>query len=336
MKPNLYLLKGGDLEMTVTDYGARVLALLVPDRNGQKADIAVGYASLEEYLECPGERFFGAAVGRLANRLGGGAFTLDGKEYHTSLNDHGNTLHGGFTGIDRVLWTVEALTDSSITLSLLDPDGRDGWPGNLDIELKYSLTEDHAFKVEYKAGTDAPTLCNLSHHTFFNLTGDATKPILDHILQIEADRFIPTDDKLIPTGEIRAVAGTPHDFRLPKRIGQDIGNDDEQLLRAGGYDHNWCLYEGKGIRRAATLYEPVSGRRMEVWTDQSGLQFYSGNFFDGSYAGKGGQTIGHRCALALETQAWPDAIHHPAFPNTVLRPGETYTHTCIYKFGVSL
>lgn len=336
MKPNLYLLKGGDLEMTVTDYGARVLALLVPDRNGQKVDIAVGYASLEEYLECPGERFFGAAVGRLANRLGGGTFTLDGKEYHTSLNDHCNTLHGGFTGIDRVLWTVEALTDSSITLSLLDPDCRDGWPGNLRIRLTYTLTPTNEFRVEYTAQTDAPTLCNLSHHTFFNLTGDASRSIQDHILQIEADRFIPTDDKLIPIGEIRPVEGTPFDFRTAKPIGRDIATEDEQLHRAGGYDHNWCLYEGKGIRRAATLYEPVSGRRMEVWTDQSGLQFYSGNFFDGSYAGKGGQIIGHRCALALETQAWPDAIHHPAFPKTVLRPGETYTHTCIYKFGVSL
>ena len=329
-------MKGGRIEMTVTDYGARVLSLMAPDKHGEKADIIVGYETMDEYLRCPGERFFGAAVGRVANRIGGARFSLNGKEYTLSANDHGNTLHGGFTGIDRVLWTVVEVKPDSIKFVLRDPDGSEGWPGNLDIELKYSLTEDHAFKVEYNAGTDAPTLCNLSHHTFFNLTGDASKPILDHILQIEADRFIPTDDKLIPTGEIRAVAGTPHDFRLPKRIGQDIGNDDEQLLRAGGYDHNWCLYEGKGIRRAATLYEPVSGRRIEVWTDQSGLQFYSGNFFDGSYAGKGGQTIGHRCALALETQAWPDAIHHPAFPNTVLRPGETYTHTCIYKFGVSL
>ena len=335
-RPSVFEINGGGLTMAVTDYGARVVSLRVPDRKGRLEDVCVGYATLPEYLDCPGEHFFGAAVGRLANRLGGGSFTLDGKDYHTTRNDHGNTLHGGFTGIDRVIWKVVAHREDSITLALRDPAGSDGWPGNLDIELKYTLTEDHAFKVEYKAGTDAPTLCNLSHHTFFNLTGDASKPILDHILQIEADRFIPTDDKLIPTGEIRAVAGTPHDFRLPKRIGQDIGNDDEQLLRAGGYDHNWCLYEGKGIRRAATLYEPVSGRRIEVWTDQSGLQFYSGNFFDGSYAGKGGQTIGHRCALALETQAWPDAIHHPAFPNTVLRPGETYTHTCIYKFGVSL
>ena len=334
MKPNLYLLKGGDLEMTVTDYGARVLALLVPDRSGRKADIAVGYASLEEYLDCPGERFFGAAVGRLANRLGGGAFTLDGKEYNTSLNDHGNTLHGGFTGIDRVLWTVEALTESSITLSLWDPDGRDGWPGNLRIRLTYTLTPANEFRVEYSAETDAPTLCNLSHHTFFNLTGDASRSIQEHILQIEADRFIPTDDKLIPTGEIRPVEGTPFDFRIAKPIGRDIAKDDEQLHRAGGYDHNWCLSSAEGLRRAATLFEPVSGRRMEVWTDECGIQFYSGNFFDGSYAGKGGRIIGHRCALALETQKWPDAIHHPAFPSPVLRPGETYSHTCIYRFGV--
>ena len=326
MKPSLFLLKGGRLEMAVTDYGARVFSLLVPDRNGVKADVAVGYASLDEYLSCPGERFFGAAVGRLANRLGGGSFSLDGKQFHTSLNDNGNTLHGGFTGIDRVLWKVIAVAEDSITLALRDPDSSDGWPGNLDIELKYSLTRDDAFKVEYKAVTDAPTLCNLSHHTFFNLTGDASRSILDHILQIEAPAYIPVDDKLIPTGEIRPVEGTPFDFRTPKAIGRDID-------AAGGFDHNWCL-AGEGFRRAASLYEPVSGRRMEIFTDQCGLQFYSGNFFDGSYSGKEGRPIIHRGALALETQAWPDAIHHPGFPDTVLRPGETYTHTCIYRFSI--
>ena len=325
MKPNLYLIKGGGLEMTVTDYGARVLSLLVPDPKGEKADVAVGYATLEEYLTCPGERFFGAAVGRLANRLGGGTFRLDGKEYHTSLNDNGNTLHGGFTGIDRVLWEVVSHTGNAITFSLVDPDGRDGWPGNLRILMTYTLTEQNEFRVDYKAETDAPTLCNLTHHTFFNLTGDASKSILGHVLQIDAPHYLPVDGHLIPTGEVRPVQDTPFDFRLPKPIGQDID-------AAGGYDHNWCLSDGDGLRRVATLFEPESGRRMEVWTDQKGIQFYSGNFFDGSYAGKGGRTIGHRCALALETQAWPDAIHHPCFPSTVLRPGETYSHTCIYKF----
>jgi aldose 1-epimerase len=311
--------------MTVTNYGARVLSLLVPDRKGEKADVAVGYATLQEYIDCPGERFFGAAVGRLANRLGGASFILDGKEYHTAANDNGNTLHGGFTGIDRALWTVESVSDSSITLTILDPDGSEGWPGNLRITLTYTLTPDDEFKVEFKAETDAPTLCNLTQHTFFNLTGDASRSIEGHILQIDAPHYLPVDDKLIPTGEIRPVEGTPFDFREGKPIGQDID-------AAGGYDHNWCLAEAGGIRRIASLYEPVSGRRMEVHTDQCGMQFYSGNFFDGSYAGKGGRPIGHRCALALETQAWPDAIHHPGFPDTVLRPGETYSHTCIYKF----
>ena len=325
MSPDLYHLKGGDLEMTVTDYGARVLSLLVPDRNGKKADVIVGYATLGEYLTCPGERFFGAAVGRLANRLAGGAFTLDGKEYHTSINDHGNTLHGGLTGIDRAMWDVVDRSGSSITFSLTDPDGSDGWPGNLRILLTYTLTPKNEFRVEYKAETDAPTLCNLSHHSFFNLTGDASRSILDHILQIDATYYIPVDDLLIPTGEIRPVKGTPFDFIAPKPIGRDID-------AAGGYDHNWCLSQAKGIRRVASLSEPVSGRKMEILTDQPGLQFYSGNFFDGSYAGKEGRLIGHRCALALETQAWPDAIHHPGFPDTVLRPGDTYAHTCIYAF----
>ena len=325
MKPKLYFIKGGDLEMTVTDYGARVLSLLVPDPKGEKADVAVGYATLEEYLSGPGERFFGAAVGRLANRLAGGTFRLDGKDYHTSQNDNGNTLHGGFTGFDRVLWDVVSHSDNAISFSLVDPDGRDGWPGNLRILMTYTLTEDNEFRVDYKAETDAPTLCNLTHHTFFNLTGDASKSILGHVLQIDAPHYLPVDGHLIPTGEVRPVQGTPFDFRLPKPIGQDIDS-------AGGYDHNWCLSDGEGLRRAASLFDPESGRKMEVWTDQKGLQFYSGNFFDGSYAGKGGRIIGHRCALALETQAWPDSIHNPGFPSTVLRPGETYSHVCVYKF----
>ena len=334
MEASVYTLSDGGLQMTVTDYGARVLSLLVPDRDGVPADVAVGYASLREYIDCPGERFFGAAVGRLANRLGGGTFSLDGKEYHTSPNDHGNTLHGGLAGIDRVFWQVKELKADSITLCLRDPDGADGWPGNLDITLVYSLTPEGAFKVEYRAVTDAPTLVNLSHHTFFNLTGDASKSILGHELRITADSFIPIDDKLIPTGERRAVDGTPFDFRKAKPIGRDILAPDVQLTNAGGYDHNWC-FAGEGLREVASLYEPVSGRRMDVLTDQPGMQFYSGNFFDGSYAGKGGQPIGHRCALALETQKWPDAIHHPDFPSVVLRPGQVYRHTCIYRFSTT-
>ena len=334
MEASVYTLSDGGLQMTVTDYGARVLSLLVLDRDGVPADVAVGYASLREYIDCPGERFFGAAVGRLANRLGGGTFTLDGKEYHVSLNDHGHTLHGGLAGIDRVFWQVKELKADSITLCLRDPDGADGWPGNLDITLVYSLTPEGAFKVEYRAVTDAPTLVNLSHHTFFNLTGDASKSILGHELRIAADSFIPIDGELIPTGERRAVDGTPFDFRIAKPIGRDILAPDVQLTNAGGYDHNWC-FAGEGLREVASLYEPVSGRRMDVLTDQPGMQFYSGNFFDGSYAGKGGQPIGHRCALALETQKWPDAIHHPDFPSVVLRPGQVYRHTCIYRFSTT-
>lgn len=331
MNPSIYTLNNGRLEMTVTDYGARVLSLKVPDKRGETADVIVGYGNLDEYLSCPGERFFGAAVGRLANRLGGATFSLDGKEYRLSANDHGNTLHGGFVGIDRVYWEVKEVKADCIRLFLHDAAGSDGWPGNLDIELIYTLTQDDAFKVEYRAVTDAPTLVNLSHHSFFNLTGDASQSILDHILQINAGQFVPVDGKLIPTGEVRSVEGTPFDFREGKPIGLDIQAPDIQLKNAGGYDHNWCL-AGKGLRFAARLEEPVSGRVMEIYTDQSGLQFYSGNFFDGSYAGKGGRPVGHRCALALETQVWPDSIHHPAFPSAILRPGETYTHTCIYQF----
>ena len=331
--PSVYNLKGGNLTMTVTDYGARVLSLMVPDKDGKLADVCVGYETLNEYVECKGERFFGAAVGRLANRLGGAGFTLDGKEYQLSANDNGNTLHGGHIGVDRLIWKVEEHTENSITFSLVDPAGNDGWPGNLRIWMKYTLTPEDEFKVEYKADTDAPTLVNLSHHTFFNLTGDASKSILDHELTINADRYIPIDEKLIPTGEVASVEGTAFDFRTPKAIGKDIGSAETQLDNGNGYDHNWCL-GGDGVRKAASLYEPVSGRRMDVLTDQCGVQFYSGNFFDGSYAGKNGKVIGYRCALALETQKWPDAIHHEGFPDTVLRPGETYEHVCVYRFYV--
>lgn len=325
MKPSVYTLKGGRLEMRVTNYGARVLSLLVPDRNGKQADVVVGYDTIDEYLASPGERFFGAAVGRVANRIGGACFTLDGKEYKLAANDNGNTLHGGFRGIDRVIWDVAEIHHNSIKFVLRDPDGSEGWPGNLDIILTYTLTEDDGLKVEYKAVTDAPTLCNLSHHSFFNLTGDASKSILDHVLQINASNYIPVDGNLIPTGEICPVDGTPFDFRETKPIGKDIDI-------VGGYDHNWCI-DGNGFRKVLRLCEPVSGRIMDVYTDQPGIQFYSGNFFDGSYAGKEGRIIGHRCALALETQKWPDAIHHPGFTDTVLRPGEIYTHTCVYKFS---
>lgn len=313
--------------MTVTDFGARVLTLEVPDRNGVKADVAMGYASLEEYLACPGERFFGAAVGRMANRIGGACFELDGKEYKLSANDNGNTLHGGFIGFDCVLWKVMEIRPDSILFQLTEPDGQEGWPGNLDVQMRYTITENNEFKVEYKAVTDAPTLCNLTHHTFFNLTGDASRSILEHVLQIDAANYVPVDEKLIPTGEVCTVKGSAFDFNEGKPIGRDIE-------AAGGYDHNWCLTPGRGVRKVARLTDPQSGRAMDILTDQVGLQFYSGNFFDGSYAGKGGRLIGHRCALALETQAWPDAIHHPDFPDTVLRPGQTYTHTCIYHFDI--
>ena len=326
MLPPVYTLRGGSLEMTVTPYGARVLSLQVPDRSGVKADVIVGYASLQEYLDLPGERFFGAAIGRVANRIGGASFSLDGKTYSLPGNDHGNTLHGGFIGFDRVLWEVESVSDSAIDFRLREPDGQEGWPGTLQVKMRYALTPADEFRVSYEAITDQPTLCNLTHHSFFNLTGDASRSILDHRLQINAAAYLPVDAGLIPTGEVRPVTGTPFDFREPKAIGRDIH-------AAGGYDHNWCLLPGEGLRLAATLVEPESGRRMDVLTDQPGMQFYSGNFFDGSYAGKGGRRIGHRCALALETQKWPDGIHHSDFPDTVLRPGATYTHTCIYRFS---
>ena len=332
----LYTLKGGDLTMQVTSLGARVVSLWTPDRNGIFEDIEMGYENIGRYLNNNGERYLGAAVGPVANRIGKGTFTLDGKTYHTPLNNNGNTLHGGTKGVDMVFWDVISSDESSVTFALDLPDGQDGFPGNRHIEMKYQLTPDNQFVVTYKATTDKATPFNPSHHSFFNLTGYANKSILGHVMQINASKTTPVDALLIPTGEIASLDGSPLDFRTAKPIGRDINADDAQLRNGGGYDHNWCLDRktASDVEFAASVYEPVSGRYMEVWTDQPGMQFYSGNFFDGTTKDKYGRPIVYRGAIALETQQYPDGINQNAFPSTVLRPGETYTQTCIYKFGV--
>ena len=319
---SLYTLHNGFLTMQVTNYGARVVALWMPDYRGSYENIELGYDNINSYINNKGERYLGAAVGRYANRIGKGELTIDGKRYELYKNDNGNTLHGGALGVDRIVWNVMSLTDNAIVFHTVLPDGLDGFPGNLDITMTYTLTPDNEFRVDYLATTDAPTVCNLSHHSFFNLHGAGKGTILDHELMINGKVITVIDDKLIPKGTFLPVKGTSMDFLEAKAIGQDIEIYNPQMENGKGYDFNWVLNKPMGeMGVAATVFEPKSGRYMEVLTDQPGLQFYSGNFFENKYE-----------ALALETQKYPDSPNHKTFPTTVLRPGEEYHHTCIYRF----
>lgn len=333
---SLYTLKGGDLTMQVTNFGGRVVSLWTPDKNGDFEDIVLGYNNIEDYINNPGERFLGAVVGPYANRIAGGTYTIGEETYTFPQNNNGQTLHGGLLGIDMVVWDVKEVNDSSIVLTYLHADGQDGHPGNLDIEMTYTLTSSNEFKVDYIATTDKATHVNMSHHSFFNLKGEGNGTINDHVLFINASKTTPVDALLIPTGEIADVTGTPFDFREAKEIGRDLGVENEQLANGAGYDHNWVLDRtaDTGLELAASVYEPASGRYMEVWTDQPALQFYGGNFFDGTTNGKYGKALNYRESIALETQKYPDTPNHSHFPSTLLNPGETYTHTCVYRFDV--
>ncbi|MDR2448591.1 MAG: galactose mutarotase [Prevotellaceae bacterium] len=335
---SLYTLDSGNgLLLQVTNYGLRVVSLWVPDKNGHYSDVSVGYENIERYINNEGERFLGSIVGRYANRIANGAFKLDGVEYHLPQNNNGQTLHGGLHGLDRVVWQVDSVSAAAVRFSYRSPDGDEGFPGNLKITVEYSVTPENEFKITYEAETDKPTVVNLSNHTFFNLKGEGNGSITDHILTINADHITPVNTLLIPAGALLPVDGTPFDFRTPVRIGDRIDHDHLQLQNGKGYDHNWVLDVAKkqAVELAATLYEPQSGRIMEVYTDQPGVQFYSGNFFDGKANGKHGKPIGFREALALETQHFPDSPNQPNFPSTRLNPGEVYSHVCIYKFKVA-
>ena len=329
----LYTLHNGDVTLQVTNYGARVVTLWTPDRKGRMADIETGYENIDRYVNNTGERFLGAAVGPVANRIAGGKFSLDGEEYTLPQNNNGNTLHGGEFGVDRLVWDVVEKNDTLITFLLVLPDGMDGFPGKRNILMTYTLTPDNEFVVKYLANTDKATPMNLSHHSFFNLSGRSDESILGYELWIKASQATEVDSLLIPTGRIVSLDGSPLDFRTPTPIGERVNAPDDQIKCGPGYDHNWVLdREGKGIEKVASLYDPASGRGIEVLTDQPGFQFYCGNFFFGEYPDKYGRMIGYRCSLAMETQKFPDAVHHPQFPNTILHPGEMYRHTCIYRF----
>lgn len=321
------------MSAAIINYGAIVVGLKVPDRNGAIADVILGFDDLDSYIL--DNSFQGAIVGRYGNRIAQGRFMLDGQTYQLSINDGANHLHGGAKGFFKQVWRCEKATRNALRLSYVSPDGEEGYPGQVKIKVTYTITENNEFKIEYRGKTTKPTILNPTSHCYFNLTGNPENTILEHELMINADNFTPVDSSLIPTGEIRPVAGTPLDFRESKPIGKDINMRDEQLQYGRGYDHNWVLngYPGQ-VRHAATLYDPQTGRIMEILTDQPGIQFYSGNLLDGSLIGKGGICYHYRTALCLEAQAFPDSPNKPNFPAVVLRPDETYSQTTIYRFAV--
>lgn len=323
------------LNAIIMDYGARVKELYVPDKNGVFNDIVTGYQVMEDYLGS-NEKYFGATIGRYGNRIAKGKFELDGKIYDLALNNNENSLHGGVMGFHNVIWDAEPIGENAIKLTYDSPDMEEGFPGNLHVTVTYTLTDSDELKIEYVATTNKKTVINLTHHSFFNLLGDFTKTINNHILELNADAFTPVNETLIPTGRLQPVEGTPFDFRKPAVIGSRLENDDEQLKHGNGYDHNWVLNQQEGIGAlnfAARVKEPISGRVMEVFTNEPGIQFYGGNFLNGSDVGKGGVPYNFRTSFCLETQHFPDSPNQPQFPSVVLNPDEEYYSICIYKFS---
>jgi len=318
-------------------YGATILSLETPDASGRADDIVLGFSSLDDYLR--GSPYFGAVVGRYGNRIAGGSFQLDGRSYQLATNDGPNHLHGGVKGFDKVVWRGESSTSdstASVAFSYTSPSGEEGYPGTMEARVTYTLTNGDELVVEYRATTDAPTPINLTQHSYFNLAGAGRGDILGHQLMIAADRYTPVDATLIPTGQLASVEGTPFDFRTPTEIGARIEAPDEQLARGRGYDHNFVLNrDGDGLVHAATLHDPSTGRTLDISTTEPGLQFYSGNFLDGTITGKDGRVYGHRSGLCLETQHFPGSPNEPAFPSTILRPGGEYHSTTVFAFGVS-
>lgn len=318
----------------IITYGGIVTELLVPDNTGTFGDVVLGFPTLEAYLD--DHPYFGAIIGRVANRVGDGQFTLEGEEYQLATNNDANHLHGGDKGYDKRVWSAEVMDSPDaavLTLRLIDEDGVEGYPGTVNVTVTYSLTNQNELRIDYKATTDQATPINLTNHSYFNLTGEGSGSIHDHQLQVHAEHYTPVDETLIPTGEIVPVANTPLDFRAPKRIGADIeavGGDPV------GFDHNFVLLRSSDseLTLAASVYEPTSGRVMEVYTTEPGMQFYTGNFLDGTLSGKAGAAYEYQHGFCLETQHYPDSINHPNFPSVVLEPGEAYTQTTVYKFSV--
>ncbi len=322
------------VEARIMTYGGILVSLKVPDKNGQLGDVVLGYDNLDSYVK--NSPYFGALVGRYGNRIAKGHFALDGTTYTLATNNYPNALHGGLKGFDKQVWTAtsrESADGPQLILKYLSKDGEEGYPGNLDVTATYTLMQDSGLRLQYKATTDKDTVLNLTQHSYWNLAGKGD--ILGHLVMMPADRFTPVDATLIPTGELKPVEGTPFDFRTATAIGARIGQDDEQLKFGGGYDHNWVINKELGkLGLMARVTDPESGRVMEVLSTDPGLQFYSGNFLDGTITGKGGWAYQHRAAFCMEPQHYPDSPNHPDFPTTELKPGETYHNTIIYRFSV--
>ncbi|SKB84299.1 aldose 1-epimerase [Parapedobacter luteus] len=327
----LYTLSNGTAVAAITNYGARVVSLHVPDKNGDLVDVVLGYKDLTAYRQ-PGEGFYGAVVGRYGNRIAKGQFELNGQQYQLELNDGPNTLHGGTNGFFAKVWEVKHVTDSSLELQYASPDGDAGYPGKLVSTVVYTLTADNGLDIAYRATTDKATVVNLTNHAYFNLSGEGDSTILDHLLTIRADSYTPVDETLIPTGELTPVTNTPFDFRQPAAIGARIDTADAQLVLGKGYDHNFVLKKDAGLQLVATVESPKTGIVMDILTEEPGLQFYSGNFMDNVQNAKGGKTYGHRSAFCLETQHFPDSPNQPDFPSTVLEPKAEYQTRTIYRF----
>ncbi len=334
---DLYTLRNTKgVEATITNYGGILVSLKVPDRNGKFDDVVLGFNDLESYLT-KNDPYLGALIGRYGNRIAKGRFTLNGVEYKLAVNNGENHLHGGIKGFDKVVWTgreIKTKAGAGVVLTYLSKDGEEGYPGNLNVRVVYTLTNNNEIKIDYSATTDKDTVTNLTHHSYFNLAGEGNGDILNHLVTINANRFVPTDAGSIPTGELKRVAGTPFDFLKAMAIGARINQDDEQLKLGNGYDHTWVINGRAGMMRlAATAYETNSGRFMEVWTTEPGVQFYTGNFLDGTLTGKSGKVYARRNGFCFETQHYPDSPNQPSFPTTTLKKGQTLKSSTIYKFS---
>ncbi|HET8855213.1 MAG TPA: aldose epimerase family protein [Salinimicrobium sp.] len=330
----LFWIENDSIKAAFTNYGGRIIGLWVPDKNGEMTDVVIGMSSAEDYIKST-EPYFGATIGRVGNRIAKGKFTLDGKDYNITLNNNGNALHGGINGFQNVVWNGNKINDSTLIFTYKSPHMEEGFPGNLDVKVTYSLTNDRGLKMEYEAITDQSTPVNLTNHAFFNLNGEGAGTILDHRLRIFAAKFTPVDKELIPTGEFKPVAGTPFDFTSPHTIGERIDTENEQLKFGKGYDHNFVLNQKKvnGMNIAAKVIGDKSGIVMTILTEEPGLQFYSGNFMQGKNTLKTGAQDEFRTAFALETQHFPDSPNQPQFPSIILEPGEEYHTVSLYKFS---
>jgi aldose 1-epimerase len=332
---DLYTLRNSKgVEAKITNYGGILVSLKVPDRNGKFDDVVLGFNDLDSYLT-KNDPYMGALIGRYGNRIAKGRFTLDGVEYKLAVNNGENHLHGGIKGFDKVVWTgheMKTPAGPAVVLTYLSKDGEEGYPGNLNVRVVYTLTNNNELKIDYSATTDKDTVTNLTHHSYFNLAGEGNGDILSHLVTINANRFVPTDAGSIPTGKLKSVAGTPFDFLKPMAIGARINQDDEQLKFGNGYDHTWVI-NGRGMRLAATAYEATSGRVMQVWTTEPGVQFYTGNFLNGTLTGKSGKIYARRNGFCFETQHYPDSPNQPSFPTTTLKKGQTYKSTTVYRFS---